>query len=80
VDKYADLLDGNMLALIPSPGEALAAQADRLVMQKEIEMLREQIADLKAERADRDELMKKLAEAETMIKLYESGRLKPPGA
>lgn len=72
-------LDGNALALIPSPGEALAAQADRLVMQKEIDMLREQIADLKAERADRDELVRQLAEARTLLKLYDEGRLKPPG-
>jgi DNA-binding transcriptional MerR regulator len=73
-------LDGDMKALIPSPGAQIEAQAERAVLVREIELLREQIADLKAERADRDELVKKLAEAETMIKLYESGRLKPPGA
>lgn len=72
-------LDGDMRALIPSPGAQIEAQAERAVLLKEIEMLREQIDDLKAERADRDDLVRKLAEAETMIRLYESGRLKPSG-
>ncbi len=70
-------LDENALAVTATPGAALVAQAERLVMQKEIEMLREQIAELKAERADRDELVKQLAEARTMLRLYDEGRLKP---
>ena len=71
-------LDESAAAIIPSPAALIEAQAERAVMQKEIDMLREQIADLKAERADRDDLVRKLAEAETMLKLYETGRLKPP--
>lgn len=79
-------LDNDALAVVPSPAAMLAVQTERAVMQKEIDLLREQIERAEAvhkdERtaltADRDELVKKLAEAETMIKLYESGRLKPP--
>ncbi len=70
-------LDEKSLAVIPTPAALLAAQTERAVMQKEIDMLREQVIDLKAERADRDVLVKKLAEAETMLRLYEDGRLKP---
>lgn len=72
-------LEGNSaLAIMPSPSAVIEMQQERAVMQKEIDMLREQLAELKAERADRDDLVKKLAEAETMLRLYESGRLKPP--
>ena len=70
-------LDESASSIIPAPAAMIAAQTERAVMQKEIEMLREQIVELKAERADRDELVKKLAEAETMLRLYEAGRLKP---
>ncbi|MEO8391474.1 MAG: MerR family transcriptional regulator [Chloroflexota bacterium] len=81
-------LDGNSSAIIPAPAAMIEAQVDRAVMQNTIDMLREQIETIKAEhretleferlqRADRDVLVKKLAEAETMLRLYEDGRLKP---
>jgi hypothetical protein len=45
-------------------------------------VLREMLdrAEKRAETAsgDRDDLVRQLAEAQTMLKLYESGRLKPP--
>lgn len=71
-------LDESTAAIIPSPASMVAINQDRAVMQKEIDMLREQITDLKAERADRDELIRRLAIAEHDLKLYESGRLRPP--
>lgn len=71
-------LDESTAAIIPSPASMVAINQDRAVMQKEIDMLREQIADMKAERKNVEELVRKLAEAELMNRLYESGRLKPP--
>lgn len=71
-------LDDATAAIIPSPAGMVAINQDRAVMQKEIDMLREQIADMKAERKNVEELVRKLAEAELMNRLYESGRLKPP--
>jgi len=81
-------LDENSSAIISSPASVIAAQTDRAVMQNTIDMLREQLAaqeasatqQLEAERADRDQLLERLHRAETMLKLYEEGRLKPPGA
>ena len=70
-------LDANAASIVPSPGALVTAQKDRDIMQREIELLREQIADLKAERADRDELLKRLHRAEMLVELYEQGRLKP---
>jgi DNA-binding transcriptional MerR regulator len=76
-------LDDNAMSIIPSPGALVAAQADKSVMQREIELLREQLervdAERKVERADRDDLLKRLHRAELLLELYESGKLKPPG-
>jgi len=77
-ERLPQLEDGSS-AIIPAPAAMIEARAERAVMQKEIDMLRERIVELTAERADRDDLVKKLAAAETMLKLYEQGRLKPPG-
>lgn len=68
-------LDENALALIPAPAAMIAAQTERAVMQKEIEMLRE---SLDKATADRDELLKRIARAELRLELYASGELKPP--
>lgn len=74
-------LDDTSKGLVASPGALIAANAEKSVMQREIELLRERIellnAERKAERADRDELLQRLHRAETMLELYESGRLKP---
>jgi len=74
-------LDDSAKGIVASPGALIAANAEKGVMQREIELLREQIeridAERKAERADRDELLKRLHRAETLLELYESGRLKP---
>lgn len=71
-------LDDKAQALVPVPGAMVAAQADRSAMQREIDILREMLDRVEQRLADRDDLVKRLAEAETMLKLYESGRLKPP--
>lgn len=63
-------LDESALAIIPSPAALLEAQAERAVMQKEIDMLRERIDEMKATQADREDLIRKLAERETMLRLY----------
>ena len=42
--------------------------------QRQVDMLREM---LKESTSDRDELIKRLSEAETMLRLYEQGKLKP---
>jgi len=70
-------LDATASSIVPSPGALVLAQKDRDVMQREIELLREQIAELKAERANRDELLKRLHRAEMLVELYEQGRIKP---
>lgn len=76
-------LDENASGIIPSPGALVAAQAEKGIMQREIELLREQLertdAERRAERADRDDLLKRLHRAELLLELYESRRLKPPG-
>lgn len=61
-------------AIVPSPVALLTAQADRSAMQREIDLLREMVDKATA---DRDDLLRRLARAETMLELYESGRLKP---
>ena len=68
-------LDENALALIPAPAAMIAAQTERAVMKKEIEMLREA---LDKATTDRDELLKRLYRAEMRLELYASGELKPP--
>ncbi len=74
-------LDEDAKSLVASPGALITANAEKGIMQREIELLREQIerldAERKAERADRDELLRHLHRAETLLELYESGRLKP---
>ncbi len=74
-------LDDNSKGLVTSPGALIAANAEKSVMQREIELLREQLeavnAERKAERSDRDELLQRLHRAETLLELYESGSLKP---
>ena len=74
-------LDDTAKGIVASPGALIDASWRNDVLQREIELLREQIeridAERKAERADRDELLKRLHRAETMLELYESGRLKP---
>jgi DNA-binding transcriptional MerR regulator len=83
-DRLPDL-DDNAKALVPLPGALLAAQADRGILQREIELLREQLDALKVEtksavaaKDDRiTELERRLSRSETMLELYESGRLKP---
>lgn len=71
-------LDESETAIVASPSAVLALQTERAVLVKEVEMLREQINDLKSERKERDELVRKLAEKELMLKLYEEGTLKFP--
>ena len=74
-------LGDNAKGIVASPGALITANADKGIMQREIELLREQLdaanAERKAERADRDELLQRLHRAETLLELYESGRLKP---
>ena len=68
-------LDGNTKAIMPMPGAVLAAQSDKGALLREIEIWRE-LAEKAT--ADRDELLQRLHRAETLLELYEQGRLKPP--
>lgn len=67
-------LDEDALAIIPAPAAMIAAQTERAVMKKEIDMLREM---LDKANSDRDDLLKKLHRAELMLELMQSGELKP---
>lgn len=65
----------------------IQAQADRSALQREIEVLRTQIdhleqlrkEDLAAAQRDRDELLRRMHKAETLLELYQQGKLKPGG-
>jgi DNA-binding transcriptional MerR regulator len=78
-------LDETSQGLVTTPGALMVANTEKSVMQREIELLRERIESLKAEReaeqeavrSDRDALLQRLHRAETLLELYESGRLKP---
>jgi DNA-binding transcriptional MerR regulator len=78
-------LDETALSVMPLPGGQIIAGMKESAMLREIEvmqrdherevnMLREMLKD---ERADRDELLRRLHEAEQLVRLYESGRIKP---
>jgi DNA-binding transcriptional MerR regulator len=67
-------LDESAKSIIPAPGALIAANADRGAMQREIDLLREMLDEAKA---DRDELMRRLHRAETLLELYQTGQLKP---
>lgn len=61
-------------SIIPAQSTVIALQADKSALQREIEVLREM---LKAERADRDEIVARMHRAETLLELYQTGKLKP---
>lgn len=67
-------LDQNGGEIIPTRENLVAAGKRESALQREIEILREMLKDASS---DRDDLVKRLAEAELLVKLYESGRLKP---
>lgn len=68
-------LDQAMQSIIPTQGNQIAAQLEISAMKREIEIWRE-LAEKSS--ADRDELLRRLHEAEMMVRLYESKRLPPP--
>lgn len=80
--------------LVPVETAQAIVQVERVAMQREITQLSEQVRELRAELAseragrldDRERLLREVGEAEaaqreaeTILKLYEQGRLKPPG-
>lgn len=67
-------LDENALALLPTPQAMITAQTERAVMQKEIDMLREQ---LDRATTDRDTLLKRVAQLELKMEMIEQG-WRPP--
>lgn len=68
-------LDEAAQSLVPTESAIVALQADKSAMQREIDILREMLGNATS---DRDELLKRLHRAETLLELYESGRLQPP--
>jgi DNA-binding transcriptional MerR regulator len=76
-------LDEDLRSIIPAPSALIAAQRDKEVFQREIELLCEQIEKLESQvsknRDTIDDLTRRLTRAETMLELYETGRLKPKG-
>lgn len=81
-------LDENARSIMPAPGALLEAHKQRDVLEHEVKLLRERIdhieqqADAERQRAqqERDDLTRRLTRAETLLELYESGRLHPPNA
>ncbi|MEO8394566.1 MAG: MerR family transcriptional regulator [Chloroflexota bacterium] len=78
-------LDTPLESIIPAPVALSAANKDRDIMKREIELLNQQIVTVKTDaqttidrKDDRiNELERKLARAELKLELYESGDLKP---
>jgi DNA-binding transcriptional MerR regulator len=66
--------------VVPVAASDAALSAERRALLREISFLQQRIeqleTDLKAERTDRDELVKRLARAETLLDLWETGRIK----
>jgi DNA-binding transcriptional MerR regulator len=86
-------LDEGSQSIIPTPGALITMQNDKTGLQREIDVLREMLekadervaeADRRADdrvakvTADRDEILRRLSEAEQLVRLYESRRLQPP--
>lgn len=69
-------LDNATQSIVPTPGALVAAGQRESAMQREIDLLREM---LEKATGDRDDLLRRLHEAEQLVRLYESGRLKPEG-
>lgn len=61
-------------SIVPSQATIIDLQNDRSALQREIDVLREMLAN---ERADRDELLARMHRAETLLELYRTGKLKP---
>lgn len=72
-------LDEQTSAIIPSPAAMIESQRERAVLQREIELLRERIAELNASQADREQLIRQLVAAETELRLIKSG-WRPPSS
>lgn len=68
-------LDSSALSLVPTESAIVALQADKSAMQREIDILREMLSNATS---DRNDLLERLYKAETLLELYESGRLQPP--
>jgi DNA-binding transcriptional MerR regulator len=69
-------LDEGASSIIPTDGNMIAAGQRESALQALVEHLRE---ELKESRSDRDDLLRRLYEAEQLVRLYQSGRLKPEG-
>ena len=67
-------LDEDALAIIPAPAAMIAAQTERAVLKREIEILN---GLLDKANSDRDELQRRVARAEMRLEMVLSGELKP---
>lgn len=68
-------------SIVPTEQNLVAAKATMSAMQREIDVLREMLDRAEereaAKSADRDNLLRRLERAETLLELYKSGELKP---
>lgn len=68
-------------SIVPTEQNLVAAKATMSAMQREIDVLREMLNRAEereaAKSADRDNLLRRLERAETLLELYKSGELKP---
>jgi DNA-binding transcriptional MerR regulator len=67
-------LDEVSKSIIPTQANQVAALEEMSALKREVEVWRELYEKATS---DRDELLKSLSEAETLVRLYEQGRLKP---
>lgn len=67
-------LDEPAKSLVPTQDNVIALDKEKTAMQREIDLLREMLTE---SRADRDTLLARLYRAETLLELYQSGKLKP---
>lgn len=68
-------LDEASKSLIPTPDALITAGLRESALQSQIDLLREM---LEKATTDRDELLRRLSRAETLLELYQQGQLKPP--
>lgn len=67
-------LDKALESIVPTPGALIDAGHEKSAMQREIEVLREMLAEAKA---DRDSILARMHRAEALLELYQTGKLKP---
>lgn len=66
-------LDEGAQALVPTQANVIALHNERSALQREIDILREMLAKATS---DRDDLLERLHRAQTLLELYQAGKLR----